>query len=364
MAFAPFSARTYRGMFAASSPPFSLFFDDSGVISDGGGGASSGNVSGAPSPSSASPAPIEKCHTLEFSGPDAVTTILVQTALGLVCGGTLLVKYFCFEKPRRPCCVWFWDISKQALGAALAHLYNLILAAILAGNTSEGDACAWYFINISIDTFLGVFLQFILLEMIERDARRRGCASLAVSGDYGNPPRHSWWMIQLAVYSLVVTLVKFSIFVFVYFARDVLGQFGKWLFSPLIHLPTVELVIVMVVAPGLMNAWQFWVTDTFVMMVTEKGGQRYPSWCCFLCRITCGWPRPRGADDVGRVGGSASQALLADDDESMVFVGSAKGRSRVSSVDGGGAGAGMGVQGDMLEDLVNGDKDDDLDDQI
>ena len=67
-------------------------------------------------------------------------------------------------------------------------------------------------------------------------------------------------------------------------ARDPLGNFGQWLFYPLQGFPTLELVIVMILAPGLMNAWMFWVTDTFIMMVADPDKNRYPAWCCCLCR--------------------------------------------------------------------------------
>ena len=261
--------------------------------------------------------PVEKCHTLEFTGKDAGTTILIQFILAFICAATLVIKYRCESKPRRPCCVWFWDVSKQACGAAFMHLLNLILASILSGSSDSADPCAWYFINITIDTFVGCFLQFFLLETVEKIAVRRGgdrWACLARSGYYGNPPKMSWWAGQLSVYCLLVGLNKCFIFIFVYFAREPLGNFGQWLFYPLHGFPTLELIIVMILAPGLMNAWMFWVTDTFIMMMADPDENRYPAWCCCLCRKAKG--RFCSKDDSFRDG---SQLLSADyiDEESI-----------------------------------------------
>ena len=261
-----------------------------------------------PSPSSHSNVTIRKCETLEWSGPQENITMIVQWLLLFVCGGTLLVKYFLFEKPRRPCCVWFADISKQCFGAALGHIYNLVLAAVLVANTTGGDPCAWYFINISLDTFVSIFVQFLLIDAVEQFAKKRRIVSLERSGDYGDPWKWDWWLIQLVAYCLIVTVVKMTVFGFVFLARNQLNDFGLWIWSPLIGYPTLELILVMIVTPGLMNAWQFWVTDTFIMMMA-KNTDRYPTWCCCLCK-RFGLLKDGGADGGGSRDGSLS---LLDD---------------------------------------------------
>ena len=259
-----------------------------------------------------------QCHTLEFTGKGAGTTILIQFILFTVCVSTLLVKYWCESQPRRPCCVWFWDVSKQGFGAAFMHLLNLILAGVLSESSAGdvADPCAWYFVNISIDTFVGCFLQFFLLETVERFAASGGgrggrCACLARSGFYGDPPRMSWWAGQLSVYCALVGLNKCFIFIFVYLGRAPLGEFARWLFSPWQGLPTVELVIVMILAPGIVNAWMFWVTDTFIMRMVKPGGNRYPAWCCCLCRRV----KQKLCEHEGRGGGAGgvgARGLLDD----------------------------------------------------
>ena len=236
--------------------------------------------------------------------------MLVQFLLFIVCGSSLLIKYFVFEKPRRPCCVWFWDVSKQGWGAALAHTYNLIFSSILVNATTGGDTCAWYFINISIDTFIGVIGIFVLIDYVERFANTRNVESLARSGDYGTPPRWDWWLKQFLVYLAIVTFVKIITFLGVFLLRNQLNTFGLWIMSPLLGHPFTELILVMILIPALMNAWVFWVTDTFIMLMA-KNEERYPTWCCCLCR-RIGMLKNQNAQHRGsRVssGGSAYGAL-------------------------------------------------------
>ena len=241
-------------------------------------------ISDHPSPSSSGNVTFERCQTLVWHGPQETETVLVQFLLFVVCGSTLLIKYFIFEKPRRPCCTWFWDASKQGWGAALAHGLNLLFSSILTDNTSGAtDPCAWYFINISVDTFIGVFFIFILIEYAERFAKSKKIESLSRSGDYGDPPRWDWWLKQFILYCFIVSISKCITFIGVYVLREQLNEFGQWVWSPLRGKPLTELLLVMIITPALMNAWVFWVTDTFIMLMSDKSAERYPTWCCFCC---------------------------------------------------------------------------------
>ena len=46
---------------------------------------------------------------------------------------------------------------------------NLFLAIFLSGNNNT-DECVWYFINIFIDTTLGIFICYFLMLLIEKIA--------------------------------------------------------------------------------------------------------------------------------------------------------------------------------------------------
>ena len=65
------------------------------------------------------------------------------------------------------------DVSKQIVSASIAHLLNLIVAIFLSiGN--ETDQCVWYFINIFIDTTIGVILCYFFMIIIDRIAKAKG----------------------------------------------------------------------------------------------------------------------------------------------------------------------------------------------
>lgn len=64
------------------------------------------------------------------------------------------------------------DVSKQGFSSCVAHLINLVLAVLLSeGGASKADQCIWYFINISVDTSLGVALIYLFMFFIEMLAK-------------------------------------------------------------------------------------------------------------------------------------------------------------------------------------------------
>ena len=94
--------------------------------------------------------------------------IFIQALLGLLSFSALIVKRF-FEHPKRPFIVWVLDTSKQAFSSTLAHLLNMFLAMLLSHH-NDSDNWEWYFINISVDVILGVFLCYYILMIIEKIA--------------------------------------------------------------------------------------------------------------------------------------------------------------------------------------------------
>ena len=198
----------------------------------------------------------------------------------------------------------------------MAHGFNLILAALLS--QSSGDECAWYFINLTFDSVVGVFVEYFLLRLLEEQARKRGWTSLEESGEYGDPPQLRRWILQLSTWCLIVVIMKFSLFGLLYAFRFPLGALGVLIFSPLKQHPTMELALVMVVAPCALNAWQFWVTDTFIMFFTgrgdntaEVGAARIPCGCC------CGSTRPRTGHSFTQIPQNFEHALRTDQMDSI-----------------------------------------------
>ncbi|KAF0689089.1 Aste57867_19361 [Aphanomyces stellatus] len=197
---------------------------------------------------------------------------LVQIALGIV-GLSVLILKRNLEKPQRPFQVWAYDASKQAIGAGVAHAANLFIAIMLvkmAKNADATDECAFYFINFTLDTSLGVALNWALLRLSMLAANYFNWTWLQVPGYYGNPIRTVVWLAQLLQWIVIVLTAKLIIARFIYAAETTLNEFGNWLFEPLSDYPKVELLFVMVACPCLMNMLQFWITDNFLKKPAAK----------------------------------------------------------------------------------------------
>ena len=150
------------------------------------------------------------------------------------------------------------------------HLLNLILADALSDSDSGdvADPCAWYFINISIDTFIGCFLQFFLLELVENFAAKRkgGRCGASPPGFYGDLPKMSWWAGCRVLPPRWAEQVL--IFIFVYLARGPLGvRLGCSALARITHGRARHRHDT---SPGIMNAWMFG-HDTFIMRMVKPG---------------------------------------------------------------------------------------------
>ena len=226
---------------------------------------------------------------------------------------------------------WLMDISKQAISAAVIHVANIVMALALAHIKISNnphvhpDQCAWYLINYIIDVFVGLTLVWGLLKVscfafaavTLRDSAHSALAGLfcfvsAFSGDsyqffslvvfsrlqrlsinfqftesiarhfdypmisetgyYGPPgsPDFGIFFVQLSVFIAITLLSKGIItLVLVPLARP-LGQFGLILAHPLRNYPEIELLVVMVIIPAILNIASFWIVDSIIQRRDSK----------------------------------------------------------------------------------------------
>lgn len=80
-----------------------------------------------------------------------------------LCVCVILAKRF-REPPgvRRPWQVWWYDTSKQGIGAIVIHLTNVYLAKLF-----QGDPCTWYVINFLLDSTIGLLIVFIGIRLCQ-----------------------------------------------------------------------------------------------------------------------------------------------------------------------------------------------------
>lgn len=187
----------------------------------------------------------------------------MQGFLGIICISSLLIKRW-LEHPLRPWKVFWLDTTKQACSACLAHLMNLAIALVLSGLEGD-DECVWYFINIVIDCSVGVLIAYLLLKAVDVYAVQ-SCPRIR-SGYYISKDGTislSAWALQLMVWCIIVSISKWLLVCVIALSRPALKVTGHLLLKPFEAFPSVELLVVMIAVPCVMNCFQFWVQDSFL----------------------------------------------------------------------------------------------------
>lgn len=192
--------------------------------------------------------------------------LLVQGLLFAVVMASMLLKWR-LEQPRRQFRIFALDSSKQVVGAGAIHVMNLLCAMTFArGKEPVADECAWYWVNIMIDTTLGVLICYGFLKVTETvfgyDSGHYG--KKAETGiDWQSNPDYRKWAQQIGVWCIIVSLMKLVVVIlmllFASFWERVSVGATHW-----IRDRQLRLIFVMIVTPTLMNMFQFWVTDSFL----------------------------------------------------------------------------------------------------
>ncbi|KAJ3808300.1 hypothetical protein F5876DRAFT_7662, partial [Lentinula aff. lateritia] len=100
-------------------------------------------------------------HSCQLLGP---TALIVQGLMGILVILSMIFKRH-REKPMRPWKIWLFDVSKQIVGQMFVHGVNVLISDLLSQFSSE-NACVSYFLNILVDTTLGVALIYLILHVL------------------------------------------------------------------------------------------------------------------------------------------------------------------------------------------------------
>jgi len=206
-----------------------------------------------------------QCHLIQ-----GTFAIVMQCLLGVIAMSSLVIKRFT-EKPRRSWLVWSFDVSKQGMGALFIHIWNMSFAVVL-GNAMSGesgpspgsDECALYAMNLTLDIFVGTFWLYVLVQVQTKLANRFEWENLKRFGDYGEPPNITIYLDQLWSYFFVILAMKVIMSSFILSWRKHLNSFYSGIFAPLQENPHLELIIVMIILPGCLNAFAYWIIDNFL----------------------------------------------------------------------------------------------------
>jgi hypothetical protein len=223
----------------------------------------------------------ESSGECKLLGPFA---ILIQGALGALALLSLVYKRW-RERPQRPLKVWAFDVSKQVVGSILLHLANILMAMFSSGQIEETIAksaagtlgaesidsyqpnpCSWYLLNLAVDTTIGIPILIGILKILTVGASYTYLANpleSIESGNYGRPPKASWWLKQCLIYFLGLIGMKACVF-FIFKLCPWLGRVGDWALRWTEGNEALQIAFVMLIFPLIMNALQYYIIDTFI----------------------------------------------------------------------------------------------------
>lgn len=196
---------------------------------------------------------------------------------GLLCSCCVGVFYFKRKSEQQKLCgdgrtneEFFLDASKQFAGAAWIHVMNLGFATVLNNLMSGGDECVWYWINIMVDTTAGTMVAYCLLRVANAAIRKRLSPTAAEdfkSGEYrgedGIISMHKY-VKQLVVWLAVVSCMKMIMVLLMFLFSGPLLAVAGFILAPFLSQPWLKLLVVMIIFPMIMDAFQIWMVDNFI----------------------------------------------------------------------------------------------------
>ena len=132
-----------------------------------------------------------------------------------------------------------------------------------------------YLFNFTVDTTIGVFYAYLLLQVVEWAAHRWHLPRLQHSGDYGRRVDYKKWGAQLGSWLLIIFITKLTLGLIVYGLDRPISDMVVTISSAFDGNRKLELWIAMIVGPCILNFLQFWVSVQGV----EHGGNAAHVWC-------------------------------------------------------------------------------------
>lgn len=249
---------------------------------------------------------VQECSGGRHCSKDALTDMFgwfLQVLLACLAFTCLIGKRFCEPRSeRRSWLIWFYDTSKQGMGALVIHLANVFLA-----GQFHGDPCTWYIINFLLDSSIGLFIIYIGIRLSQYLAKKKHWEAINF-GEYGKPPSMNAWIAQCCVYIGLMVIVK--IFITLLIQLEFWDHVSDFILSPITN-PKIELAFVMLIIPFFVNLLMFWVTDNFLMHRTPRN-RRLSADRSLIERVKV---RYRSIRAKNKIEDSESDVLLSADEE-------------------------------------------------
>eukprot|EP00064_Thunnus_orientalis_P017002 superscaffoldBa00003502_g17076 len=195
--------------------------------------------------------------------------VLIQGLLAIVAFSTLMCEYLTrhhlpakhgLRNPlyhhRLAVFTQFFDTSKQAIGALFIHFANVFLSTL-----TKEDPCSLYLMNFLLDAMLGMLVIWLAVKLVSKLVEYKQW-TLLMFGEYGDPPQAAAWLGQCGVYLLIMVLEKGVISLVLLVPGW--SKLQEVLLSYIAN-PQLELVLVMLIVPFIVNSIMFWVVDSLTM---------------------------------------------------------------------------------------------------
>ena len=123
-------------------------------------------------------------------------------------------------------------MSKQFAGAGVIHFLNLAISYV-AGRPRNGrpktNLCVWYFLNVAVDTTVGVLILWCWLRLIQKALEKLHVKQVK-TGHYGSPPLKNMlipWFKQTFIFVLAESLMKLCVYGMFHYL-PFLFAWGEW----------------------------------------------------------------------------------------------------------------------------------------
>lgn len=125
-------------------------------------------------------------------------------------------------------------------------------------------------------TTIGIPILVLLLKVLHRAFAMTPLANPPESirsGNYGHPPRATWWLKQSIIYFLGLIGMKLCVLAIFAFLPWI-AWVGDWALRWTEGSEAVQITFVMFIFPLIMNALQYWIIDNFIKD-PEHGDSHY-----------------------------------------------------------------------------------------
>ena len=202
------------------------------------------------------------------------------------------------EKPQRDSEIWFLDISKQFVGGIVCWIVDYFFLSIIPNNpqhkvTNDIESCEDYFMYHMYDMVLCVMfnisvlyaLKFIIIKYMFIERHKE----FFRFGYYGEPFSKNLYLIQLAIWLLIVLSGKMSVAIlFLVATPTAKSTVSRIAFSALSGRVGVEHILITFIIPIAITSVSFWLQDIFLQHDERENNFPKVTWEFFvLVEIVC-----------------------------------------------------------------------------